>query len=205
MTLPASIKAHERWVDLLQMIFRTECFFKNWMKTTTAQLSLYQPTVATLQSVTKDIGTSPAEVSFPTLYAARLHLLYWSSVILYESILHLLQRRQIDSDVIGTLSCNIFDPLKNASMIKNYEGLSDTFANNICQSVRFCLRPVYGVNGKTLVLLPLWIARNHLQHYDDGRARWCSSLLNELGQRNLTFDLRVRKSASYTGSQQAWH
>ena len=202
MTLPASVEANKRWVDLLQMTFRTECSFIDWMKTTMAQPSLYQPTVAITQPVTKYIGTSPSELSFSTLYAARLYLLYWSSMILlYESMVHLLQKRETYLDTMGTSSCDVFDPSKNASMIKNYDGLSDKFANNIRQSVRFCLRPEYGVIGKTLVLLPLWVARNHFRHHDDGRARWCSSLLNELGQRNLTFGLRVRKSTFYTGSR----
>ena len=122
LALPASIKAHERWVDLLHMIFRTECSFIGWMKTTTAQLSLYQPTVVTTQPFTKEIGTLPSELSFSTLFAARLYLLYWSSMILlYESIVHLLQRRLTSPDAIGTSSCDIFDPLKNASMLRNYE------------------------------------------------------------------------------------
>ena len=202
LALPASVNAYERLSHLLQMTFRTEGSFIDWMKTTTAQLSLYQPTVATMPVVTKDIGASPSELSFPTLYAARLYLLYWSSMILlYESIIHLLQGRQAYSDAIITLSRETFDPLENASMIRNYQGLSDAFANNIRQSVRFCLRPEYGVIGKTIVLLPLWIARNHFQDHDEGRARWCTSLLNELGQRNLTFGLRVRKSTLYTGSR----
>ncbi|KAM0805873.1 hypothetical protein BDR22DRAFT_884286 [Usnea florida] len=201
MALPAGVKAYERLSDLLQMTFRTEGSFIDWMKMTTAQLSLYQPTVATTLAVTKDTKASPSEFSFPTLYAARLHLLYWSSMILlYESIIHLLQGRQTYSDAIRTSSCDIFDPLENASMIRNYQRLSDAFANNIGQSCRFCLRPEYGVIGKTIVLLPLWIARNHFQDHDEGRARWCTSLLNELGQRNLTFGLRVRKSSFYTGS-----
>ena len=202
MALPASFEANERWGDLLQMTFRTERSFIAWMETTTAQPSLCQPTVATTQPATMDIGTSPSQLSFPTLYAARLYLLYWSSMILlYESMIHLLQIRQTNLDTIDSSSCDIFDPSKNASMIRNYEGLSDTFANNIRQSVRFCLRPEYGVIGKTLVLLPLWVARNHFQQHDDDRARWCSSLLNELGQRNLTFGLRVRKGTFYTGNR----
>ena len=200
MALPPSVKAYERWLDLHRMTFRTECSFIDWLETTTAQLSLYQPTVASGQPDTKGFGISPSELSFPNLYAARLYLLYWSSMILlYESIVSLLQRRQTYPDAIDTSSCDLFDPLKNASMIKKYEGLSYTFANNIRQSVRFCLRPEYGVIGKTLILLPLWVARNHFQHRDDGQARWCSSLLDRLGQRNLTFGLRVRKSTFYTG------
>ena len=79
-------------------------------------------------------------------------------ILLYESTVHLLQTRQTHSDATGTSSCDLFDPLKNASMIKNYEGLSYTFANPTRQSVCFCLPPEYGVIGKTLVLLPLWVA-----------------------------------------------
>ena len=78
----------------------------------------------------------------------------------------------------------------------NCIALSHKFATNIHNSVRVCVQPKTGGVGKTLILLPLWIARNTLQERDDPQARSCSALLDPLGQKNLTFGLRVRKSTS---------
>lgn len=197
MELPASVEAYERWSTLLQMAFRMENAFLDWFQIMAAQLSLTQPTSASIQQENCNPETTQPGISFPNLYTARLYLLYWSSMILlYESIVELLRKLQGCSGTANIETCDLCDPLYNTSKLESYMGFSYLFATNIRQSVRFCLNPENGVIGKTLVLLPVWIARNHFQTCDDGQAHWCSALLDQLGQRNLTFGLRVRKSTS---------
>ncbi|CAF9942166.1 hypothetical protein IMSHALPRED_003394 [Imshaugia aleurites] len=199
MALAASVEAYERRSTLLQMAFCIERAFLDWIETTMAQLSLSQPPlVSTIQeSCDSHAETAQPEISFPNIYTARLFLLYWSSMILlYESIADLL--RSIEScsefaDLDASFRCDLLD---NAFTLEKYMEISHNFATKIRQSVRFCLQPEIGVIGKTLILLPLWIARNHFAKRDDGQARWCSALLDQLGQSNLTFGLRVRKSIS---------
>lgn len=197
MALPASAEAYEIWSILLQTAFRVKNAFSDWLQMTKTQLSLCQPTITpTLQS---DPEPLQSIISFPNLYNARLYLLYWSSMILlYESIVDLLRKIQACSEAANPESGDLLDPLYNTSMVEIYEEHSYVFATNIRHSVHFCLQPENGVIVKTLVLLPLWIARNHFQEGDDGQASWCSALLDQLGQRNLTFGLRVRKSTPHT-------
>ena len=117
-------------------------------------------------------------------------------ILLYESIADLLRSIETCSEFLDLDASYRCDLLDNAFTLEKYTRLSHNFATNICQSVRFCLQPEIGVIGKTLILLPLWIARNHFAERDDGQAPWCSALLDQLGQSNLTFGLRVRKSTS---------
>lgn len=197
MAMPASVEAYEVWSKLLAMAFRMKNAFLDWFQMTTAQVSLCQPTITPI--LQSDLETPHSEISFPNLYTARFYLLYWSSMILlYESIVDLLRKIQACSEAANTESDDLREPINNISLVESYKGHSYVFATNIRQSVRFCLQPENGVIGKTLVLLPLWIARNYFQICDDSQAGWCSALLDQLGQRNLTFGLRVRKSISYT-------
>lgn len=195
---PANLDVYDRQSTLLQKAFRIEIAFLSWFQTMTAELSRCQHSVPSALQETWGPETPPPEISFPNLYIARLYLLYWSSMILlYESIVDLLQNLKAYPESANTESCNLCKSLGNRAMLDSYLGLSYKFANNIRQSVRFCMQPKNGVIGKTIVLLPLWIARKHFQQSDDSQARWCSALLDQLGQRNLTFGLRVRKSAPY--------
>ncbi len=197
MGLHASVEAYERWSSLIQMAFRMENAFLDWFQMMTAQPSLCQSLIASTLQENGDPETRQPEISFPTLYTARLYLLYWSSMILlYESIVNLLHRLHAFSEAATTESCDFRGPLHDPSKLDNYMGLSYSFATSIRQSVHFCLTPENGVIGKTLILLPLWIARHHFRACDDDQARWCSALLDQLGQRNLTFGLHVRKSTS---------
>lgn len=199
LALRASVEAYKRWSTLLQMAFRMENAFLDWFQMTTAQLSLCEPTATSTLQETSDLGTSHPAISFPNLYTARLYLLYWSSMILlYESVVDLLRKTQAYSEAGNPDSCDLHDPIYNTSMLERYTGLAYTFATNIRQSISFCVQSKNGVIGKTLILLPLWIARNRFRKCDDGQTRWCSALLDQLGQRNLTFGLRVRKSTSHT-------
>lgn len=198
MVLPASVEAYARWSALLQMAFRLEKAFLDWFHTMTARLSLCQHTITSTLQETSDPDTSQPEFSFPNLYTARLYLLYWSSMILlYDTMVDLLRTTQSYSEAANTESSDLRDPLYNTSRVESYIGLSYIFATNIRQSVRFCLKPENGVIGKTLVLLPLWIERNRFQECDGDQARWCSTLLDQLGQRNLSFGLRVSQSTPY--------
>ena len=199
LALRASVEAYKRWSTLLQMTFRMENAFLDWFQTTTSQLSICQPNINSESQETSDPETPQPEIAFPNLYTARLYLLYWSSMILlYESVVDLLQKFQACSLAGNPDSCEFHDPIYNTSMLKRYTELAYTFANNIRQSISFCVQSKNGVIGKTLILLPLWIARNLFRKCDEGQTRWCSALLDQLGQRNLTFGLRVRKSTFFT-------
>ena len=197
MGLPASVEAYERWSSLIQMAFRTENGFLDWFQMITAQFSLCQSLIASKLQENGGPETRQPEISFPNLYTARLYLLYWSSMILlYESIVNLLHKLHAFSEAATTESCDFRDPLYDPSKLDNYLCLSYSFATSIRQSLHFCLTPENGVIDKTLILLPLWIARHHFRACDEDQARWCSASLDQLGQRNLTFGLRVRKSTS---------
>ena len=200
MKLPSSVEANEKRSTLLQMAFHIETAFRDWFQTMTAQVSLCQHKDTSIRQETSDSESEIAqpELSFPNLYTARLLLLYRSSMILlYESICDLLRNPEACTEPANFKSSGRRNPLYDNSVLKHYMELSHAFAVNIRQSVRFCLQPEVGVIGKTLILLPLWIARNHLEERNDRQARCCSDLLDQLGQSNLTFGLHVRKSTSY--------
>ena len=74
-----------------------------------------------------------------------------------------------------------------------YTATALDFALKIRRSVHFCLRPEHGVIGASLILLPLWIARNHLSDCGDIEARWCDGVLASMGKRNMVFGLKFKK------------
>lgn len=200
-SLSASVEVYDKWSALLQTAFQMETAFLDWFQTTMAQLLPYQLTVASApqEAWNLDHANVQSNILFPNIYIARLYLLYWSSMILlYESIAELLIKIETYLGQNKIQSSNRCDPRHNACMLDHHTQLSRAFAIKVRESAHFCLQPEIGIVGKTVILLPLWIARNHLQDRGDGEARWCSALLHQLGQNNLTFGLRVRKSTSPT-------
>lgn len=197
MELPASVEANEKRSTFLQMSFHIETAFLDWFQTTTAQVLVCQRKDASTrqEALDSDSKTAEPDLSFTNSYLARLCLLYWSSMILlHESICDLLRNTETCAEPANFESSDRRNPLYDNSMLKHYMELSHAFAINIRQSVRYCLQPEAGVIGKTLILLPLWIARDHLEERNDRQARCCSDLLDQLGQSSLTFGLHVRKA-----------
>ena len=171
--------------DLLEQCLWLQDRFYDWYQDASRDVSGF--TYTTSETFTGDI-----RVTFPTLLVARLHLLYWCSLIsLLETAINLLSAINPDSP------SNTPD-LLNTSQTKCHE-----YALLTRQSAPFCLDPDNGVVGKTLLLLPIWIARNYFERLPNVvEAERCNDILTVLGQRYLEFGLTIprgRKEDDWVG------
>jgi len=188
-SLPALLEQHDSLVsmsknpsafqaksELLERCFRFEDDFQIWYHN--IEDRLFDPRILTTEPPGSDIV-------FPNLHIARLLLLYWSSkVLLHEMISSLFNALHDSTLVPGALSTTI--------MLNDQSQQSHKFAANIKNSVAFCLRPSQGLVGKSVVMLPLWIARSHFEQCnDDEGANWCSNVLKRMGLQHLQFGLGV--------------
>lgn len=123
------------------------------------------------------------DFDFPSLYVARLDLLYWScNTLLYESMTAILQ---------NLLYFTPYSPSSTKAPPRPddyYTATTLNFALKTRRSVHFCLLPEHGIIGTSLILLPLWIVRNHLRDRGDVEARWCDGVLEGMGKRNMVFE-----------------
>ena len=181
------------WRDLLGLSVRLEKALRYWAEESLGQDSFFGAGFRSEGSTTvqgNSTSSNPStDMEFPNLYVARLYLLYWSSmVLLYESITALLHN--LDLATSATASSRVRSAISSPIV---YTNTAHTLALNIRYSIHYCLRPENGFIGKSLTLLPLWIARNHLRDCGDLEAKWCDGVLEGMGKRNLAFGLKVRK------------
>lgn len=166
--------------ELLNQCFRLEDHFLEWHHQTSSHLHSFTFTIS-------ETSQGDMRLMFPTLFAARLHLLYWSAlVLLLDTIASLFRSMHTDSSDSG------FDkqPLSTPFMLQDILSKSQEYALYIHQSVAFCLNPENGVVGRSLVLLPLCIVRDHFQEVgDSARMERCNDILSALGQRDVNFRL----------------
>lgn len=177
--------------ELLTQCFRLEARFQEWHHDTTSRLQnfTFTTTSAMLPGSEDENGT---RLIFPTLFIARLHLLYWSAlVLLLDTAASLVESMHSNSDLIGpdNYTGGPLSPSSSATL-QDSQDKSHQYALWIRQSLRFCLDPENGVAGKSMVLLPLWVARNHFQQEAGngmGEMERCNEILAALGQRDLNF------------------
>lgn len=192
------------WLKLLRLSLRMEDAFLEWFQRTTDDEGFdfqYDDNRPWTRFPSTILDYSPLQISargisFQTLDAARLFLLYWSSMILLnEAIISLLHK--IDSYPLSATSQPFFatHPSDDRTISPTkYTTSSHAFALRILHSSSFCLRLSHGIIGKSLLLLPLWLARNHLREAgDEDQSSECNSILEKLGQKEMRFGLRVKK------------
>lgn len=185
-SLPPTPEALEERTRLLRLCLRLENAFLAWHQRTLDSSNPPSPcpSPTPTSESRKRVGPlqpTPATAPFQTLHTARLYLLYWSSTILLsESITTLLSTLHPSSFPLDVLSAT------------TYTTTAHSLATSILGSVPFCLRPEHGIVGKTLVLLPLYIAGKHFSKMGDWEgARRCEDLLVGMGQGKLRFGVRV--------------
>ena len=193
-SLPPSAQAATTWTELLALCERLEDAFLDWFDRNLGGNETYQAQpdaeipASMLESCKPPDSETDFDFDFPSLYVARLDLLYWScTILLYESMTAILQN--LLSFTPSPPTCTTAPPRSD----DYYTATALDFALKIRRSVHFCLRPEHGVIGASLILLPLWIARNHLSDCGDVEARWCDGVLEGMGKRNMVFGLKVKK------------
>ena len=170
-TLAQQKVKREEWERLLQLCLRLEDAFLAWFERT--------------------LGLDV----FADIYVARLYLLYWPSMILlYDSMSAILHKTSDDLRMPGQPIMPVAQSEDPVASPQVYTRSSTAFAGSILASVPFCLDPKYGVVGRSLILLPLYVARNHFRQVGDAaRADECDGWLEKLGQKNMSFGLKVKK------------
>jgi hypothetical protein len=125
---------------------------------------------------------------FDTLLAAQSILNYWIAIIIMTSCIDRCRRvadfYNLDSSEYSSLAGDILafndeERTLNSSTNWNLSSLCDILADNICQSIPYCLSEETGQLGTHGALAPLWAARFHFSrnHDDDSRRKhaWCTT------------------------------
>ena len=183
--LPSNPTTQARKLMLLDRGFLMEDELKDWFDDVSKNVPDFSYDDGGDFVILSDIpATSPSDVqyTFPSVLIARLYLLYWASVVLlFESLIalvHDLSEHAID----GEDQIPVRGPLPSVHVLENMIAQAKIFATNIRRSVAFCLYPRNGIMGKSVILLPLWVARKHLRQADEEQARWCTAVLRRIGQ-----------------------
>ena len=182
-----------RWIGLLGVCQRLETAFLGWFERNMEQNPARQTWTGTSKEtcmlLDPDHLDPDPDVEFPSLYVARIYLLYWTSMILlHESLITIHENLGLDA-VVDPLSTTIPGPTSSL----HYDTAARAFALKVRYSVRYCLRPGHGIIGKSIVMLPLWIARKDLRSCGDVEAKWCDGVIERLGMRGISFGLKVKK------------
>ena len=181
------------WIGLLGVCQRLETAFLGWfernMEHNPARQTWTGTSKGTCMLVDADHLDPDPDVEFPSLYVARIYLLYWTSMILlYESLITIHENLGLDA-VVDPLSTTIPSPTSSL----HYDTAARAFALKVRYSVRYCLRPGHGIIGKSIIMLPLWIARKNLRSCGDVEAKWCDGEIKRLGMGGISFGLKVKK------------
>ena len=188
--IPALLERHDKYVsmeqsvdsfvarsELLEECLKLEDGFREW----------HEHSFRHLPELWSASGTG--ELSFETeysrLFIIRVHLLYWTAlVLLLDTTASLFESMHGNTIVPGLLEQSV--------MLKDHTTRSNQYATYIRWSASFCLMPEHGLVGKTLLLLPIWVARNHFEHVHYWEETdMCNGVLDILGQRNMRFGLVV--------------
>ena len=176
---PFSTESFKLGLKLLDRALILESQLRGWLDDLSRSWPAFRFDSVPMGDKSVSDPTSTQEISFPNLFVARLHLLYWSSIIALYDVL--------SSTTSFTKACHRItkiDPrlLGRGSLAGNERDESHTFAMNILKSVSFCIHPSHGIVGKGALMVPLWIARLHFERCSVQDARYCSRVLKDLGQ-----------------------
>lgn len=115
---------------------------------------------------TQNPAPPDAHYSFPSLWIARLYLMYWASVILLlEAMIALVLDLCEEIARKPTLPSSSYE-FGNQAVLADMSTQANVFATYIRRSTAFCLRPCNGLAGKSIILLPLSVAQKHLRQTD---------------------------------------
>ena len=185
----------EEQLRLLRVCLKMEDAFLDWFDRT---LDAEEGTVCekdALQSMhdrRKDSRQGNA-FQFSSIFTARLYLLYWSSmVLLYESITDLLNTLHPEAVSSGQIPIAVTGSSNAIVSPQAYVASAESFASSILLFAPFCLDLKFGIIGRSLALLPLFVARNYWRRIgDEAQAALCDERLEALGQKEMEFGLRV--------------
>ena len=120
-------------------------------------------------------------ITFPNLYVARLHLLYWSSMVALLDA-----QKTLADDLLSYASQTTpFAPswsLDESVKMGRLACDANYFATCVRKSIDFAMLPSHGMVGRSIVLQTLRVVRNHFLPYDKKQAQWCAAILKETGQ-----------------------
>jgi hypothetical protein len=145
-----------------------------------------EPRAATGHSLLEDnlelAGTFSGSVLFSSGYIFELHLLYWfGSLLLYTSMARVYKQLKLSTG--DGRSNNMITDWHNK--LKQVEGVADSLAVKVCQTIEFCERPSIGAPGFQVVIPGLWAA----QQFFDGRSprkfRWCQIVIKALEKKGF--------------------
>ena len=199
--LELSTEAIIEWTRLLRLCLRLEDAFLDWFRRTLGGEELKFRYVREVPAIPGSIGADihrlknlDSNIAYPDFCTARLYLLYWSSIILlYDSITMILHRLNPRSSATNSLHSQITNSIDPFISSEAYKSTSNTFSSSILRSVEFCLDPKHGVVCKSLIILPLYVARNHFREYgDEEGAISCDTWLGSLGQKEMQFGLKAQ-------------
>lgn len=182
--LQPSTDTQKRKRVLLDYGFLLKNQYKTWFEDVTKNVPGFSYVEAADSVILFDVpNPAPSDVqySFLNLWVARLYLLYWSSkILLLEAMTALvldLSDGSARKENSPSPNCNLGSSAVEDTVIE-----AKMFATDICRSASFCLRPCNGIVGKSIVLLPLWVAQKHLCQTDSEQGRWCTTVLRRIGQ-----------------------
>ena len=177
---PPGPESFENGLDLFGQALIFESRLNSWLDDTSRTWSAFR--FDDIPMSTELFSNSPStqeEISFPSIFVARLYLLYWSSMIashgVLSSIVSFSKVCPIPAEKVPWL-------FSRKSLVGNERDQSHRFATNIRRSIGFCLHPSRGMIGKSALMLPLWIARLHFESCSVQEARCCSEVLKGVGQ-----------------------
>ena len=193
MRLSPSTESFDTWSRLVGWNLGLESAFLNWFQTTLKKVPGFGYTESATSILTNVLGSgSETEISFPNMYIARLYFYFWECmVLLYDATVGLL--RNMD-DYIDNDSAELHTVVGSANEKDNldfYTEQSDAYARKIAKSANWCLDPAQGIIGKSVIMLPTWIANVHFQENNDMQAERCLRTLDQIGQRHLVFGIRI--------------
>ncbi len=182
--LPSDTDTPNRKTVLLDHGFLLERQLKTWFKNTAKDFPSLSYEETAESFVHLDIPTpAPSDVQyfFPNLWVARLYLLYWASMILLlEAMTALVIDLSDDLASKQNLPFPTCDPGNSA--LEDMIIQAKMLATDIRRSTSFCLRPCHGLLGKSIVLLPFWVAQTHLCQNNAEQGRWYTTVLRRIGQ-----------------------
>lgn len=184
--IPPATQSHAGMSILLNECSHLDDRLKDWFEETADKVPNFSyDDVEEFDLMPNITPLDPSEVqySFPNLWIARLHLLYWSSIIQLQGIISelLLSFSKGKGKMTDTNSI-ISTPEPHSEMLEDLTTQMEMFATNIRRSAAFCLDSRNGLMGKTIIIQPLWMAQRHFTKTDQDQALWCLMILKRIRQ-----------------------
>jgi hypothetical protein len=149
----------------------------------TEPLFVIEPRAATGRSLLEDnpelVGTFSGGVLFSNEYMFESLLLYWFGCLMLYTSMARVYKKLHPSGTEGIM--RLTDITANGQdALKGVEGVADSIATKVCQTIEFCQRATISAPGFQTILLGLWAA----QQFFDGRSprkfRWCQMIIQAL-------------------------